>query len=180
VESGGIKIGPEPSQNVILRDNYSSGMMSFLISSRNGPRNGQKGMHQERNDRNTHYLLLINISKQFYYFNFKQLIVHGQIEHQHLPMLDLPMLDLVSSTFNNTFLHTTIIIHMPRHHHRQWLPPATTVSTHHPHRPPTTTTAYTNNNNNEVAMPRHQRPTRHCANTTSTAPTTTTTDNCKG
>jgi len=67
VESGGIKIGPEPSQNDILGDKYSSGMMLFLIGSQNGPWNGQKGMHQERNDQNTHYLLIINISKQFYY-----------------------------------------------------------------------------------------------------------------
>jgi hypothetical protein len=54
-ESRGIKFGPETSQNHIPGDEYSSGMMSFLISGRNGPRNGQKGMHKEWNDRNTHY-----------------------------------------------------------------------------------------------------------------------------
>jgi hypothetical protein len=51
VDSRGIKFGPETSQNDIPVDEYCSGMMSFLISSWNG----QKGMHQERNDRNTHY-----------------------------------------------------------------------------------------------------------------------------
>jgi len=67
-ESRGIKIGPEPSQNDIPGDEYSSRMVSFLISSQNGPRNGQKGMHQEWNDWNTHYLLLllINFSEQSY------------------------------------------------------------------------------------------------------------------
>jgi len=119
-ESRGIKIGPEPSQNDILGDEYSGGMVSFLISSRNGPRNGQKGMHQERNDRNTHYLLLllINFSEQSYYS--KQLIVHGQIEHRQTPTLDL-----VSSTINNPSLPTTTIIDNPAS------PPSPTATTSH-------------------------------------------------
>jgi hypothetical protein len=50
VDSGGIKFGPETSQNDIPVDEYSCGIMSFLFSSRNG----QKGMYQERNDRNRH------------------------------------------------------------------------------------------------------------------------------
>jgi len=107
-ESRGIKIGPEPSQNDIPGDEYSGGMVSFLISSRNGPRNGQKGMHQERNDRNTHYLLLLllNFSEQSYYS--KQLIVHGQIEHRQTPTFNL-----VSSTINNPSLPTTTTIDNP-------------------------------------------------------------------
>ncbi|EDR05191.1 uncharacterized protein LACBIDRAFT_330008 [Laccaria bicolor S238N-H82] len=54
-ESRGIKFGRDTSQNDIPGDKYSSGMMSFLISSRNGPRNGQKGMTPECNDWNLHY-----------------------------------------------------------------------------------------------------------------------------
>ena len=54
-ESRGIKFGRDTSQNVIPGDKYSSGMMSFLISRRNGPRNGQKGMQPECNDRNIYY-----------------------------------------------------------------------------------------------------------------------------
>ena len=52
VESGGIKFGRDTSQNDILGDRYSSGMMSFWISRRNGPRNGQKGMQLECNNWN--------------------------------------------------------------------------------------------------------------------------------
>jgi len=100
-------------------------MVSFLISSRNGPRNGQKGMHQEWNDRNTHYLLLllINFSEQSYYS--KQLIVHGQIEHRQTPMLDL-----VSSTINNPSLPTTTIIENPAS------PPSPMATTSHDHQYP--------------------------------------------
>jgi len=123
--------------------------VSFLISSRNGPRNGQKGMHQERNDQNTHYLLLllINFSEQSYYS--KQLIVHGQIEHQQTPTLNL-----VSSTINNPSLPTTTINNNPASplspmattsHDRQYpLPSALTTVTDCPsprqHTPTTGTT----------------------------------------
>ena len=55
VESGGIKIGRDTSQNDIPGDEYSGGMMSFLIGRRNGPQNGQKGMQPECNDRNIYY-----------------------------------------------------------------------------------------------------------------------------
>ena len=91
-------------------------MVSFLISSRNG----QKGMHQERNDWNTHYLLLllINFSEQSYYS--KQLIVHGQIKHRQTPMFDL-----VSSTINNPSLPTTTTIDNPAS------PPSPTATTSH-------------------------------------------------
>jgi len=151
VESGGIKIGPEPSQNDIPGDEYSGRMVSFLISSRNGPRNGQKGMHQEWNDQNTHYLLLllINFSEQSYYS--KQLIVHGQIEHRQTPTLDL-----VSSTINNPSLPTTTTIDNPASplsptattsHDRQYpLPSALTTVTNRPsprqHTPTTGTTRW--------------------------------------
>ena len=55
VESGGIKFGRDTSQNDIPWDTNSSGMMSFLISRQNGPRNGQKGMQPECNNRNRYY-----------------------------------------------------------------------------------------------------------------------------
>ena len=47
VESSGIKFGRKTSQNVIPGDEYSCEMRSFLISCRNGPWNGQKGMQPE-------------------------------------------------------------------------------------------------------------------------------------
>ena len=56
VESRGINFGRHTSQNDIPGDKYSSGMMSFQISCRNGPWNGQKGMQLECND----WILLIN------------------------------------------------------------------------------------------------------------------------
>ena len=55
VKSGGIKFGRDTSQNDIPGDKYSCGMRSFLISRRNGPRNGQKGMQPECNNRNRYY-----------------------------------------------------------------------------------------------------------------------------
>ena len=55
VEFIGIKFGRDTSQNDIPGDEYSCGMRSFLISHRNGPRNGQKGMQPECNNRNTYY-----------------------------------------------------------------------------------------------------------------------------
>ena len=55
VESGGIKFGRDTSQNDIPGDEYSCGMRSFLISCRNGPRNGQKGMQLECKNQNTYY-----------------------------------------------------------------------------------------------------------------------------
>ena len=55
VESGGIKFGRDTSQNDILGDTNSSGMMSSLISRRNGPRNGQTGMQPECNNWNRYY-----------------------------------------------------------------------------------------------------------------------------
>jgi len=106
-------------------------------------------MHQEWNDQNTHYLLLllINFSKQSYYS--KQLIVHGQIKHRQTPTLDL-----VSSTINNPSLPTTTIINNPASppsptattsHDRQYpLPSALTTVTNRPspwwHTPTTGTT----------------------------------------
>jgi len=108
-------------------------MVSFLISSQNG----QKGMHQEQNDQNTHYslLLLINFSEQSYYS--KQLMVHGQIEHRQTPTLDL-----VSSTINNPSLPTTTTIDNPTSPPSPTAPPATTVSTHYRQRSPLSPTAH--------------------------------------
>ena len=55
VESGGIKFGRDTSQNNIPGDEYSCGMLSFLVSRWNGPQNGQKGMQPECKNRNIDY-----------------------------------------------------------------------------------------------------------------------------
>jgi len=130
VESGGIKIGPEPSQNDILGDKYSSGMMSFLI----GSQNGQRGMHQEWNDWNTHYLLIVSSS-----------IIPN----------NWPWPNRVLANADTRFGVINKQQPFPSHHHQPQPSVPTTVTAHHHHQPPITTTAHTNHDDNEVATPHH-------------------------